>query len=402
MTSRLCSTANVLLMCLAVFIHSPIQAENALQWSPELSAQALPVTSGIPIQISGPISGNLQGEAQSESLVPNQAAGIFGSHAAVSMPLITQLPVSTVPVEPVPGAKTVYPRSFFSEDGTRILEDLQQSPLRPQDLYSTSGAKPLYCVNNPIATFYPPGTVASSICRSFLYLKSDRSKISACTAFFVSSTHVALAGHCVAAGGSKTYLPVLVNGKYGTVCCRAGPSIGVDNCPAGYGFDVLQVTTTSGWFNNGSASNDGALLKVRRPTVATNVGVPLAYGQADQTCPNNTLTYAGYPADNGWLINFLSGCSVEAAERLAFSNTGVRVGCFTPDVTLPAFSFVGSTCGGVSGAPLWNPPTNTVWGIHTQGSPICINSTSNVGFSAITNGNTQWGVSIAALMKAIP
>lgn len=417
MTARASFRACALLLFLALFSHSTTRAEYyAVPSASVLAAQAIVpgLPSGgataIPTEIPVPVAEEVPEQTNPDdpsdapfdlSPDPNLATTVPQSHAAAtSLPLLSELPVGTV--LPAAEVKTVYPKNFVlsPQDTAQDMDEPQQSLPQSSDLSELANAKPLVCSLNPPFTINPYGTKAASICRSYLYMNSNRTKVASCTASFVTSSHVVTAGHCVAA--SRKYLPVAVNGRYGTVCCKTLNNTSADNCPTGYGFDVIQVTTTAGWLNSGAASNDGAVLKVRRPSnVVSGVGVAQKYATASPFCPQNNLTFAGYPGNSGPIINYLSGCQAAWKDRLTFTTTGGIANCVNT-TNLPSYSFLASSCGGMSGGPLINPPTNTIWGIHTQGSPICISRKSYAGFSAITNSNTSWGVSIAALIRAIP
>eukprot|EP00884_Botryococcus_braunii_P015775 jgi/Botrbrau1/2881/Bobra.0036s0024.1 len=114
------------------------------------------------------------------------------------------------------------------------------------------------------------------------------------------------------------------------------------------------------------------------------------------SCPA-TVTYAGFPIRNN-----LWGCNNNWGERLGFSTTTGVISCTTQSDT-PTGRYTGSSCQGMSGGPMWNPSTNIVNGILSQGSLACSTTrTSSVSFAAITNSLLSWGVHVAGLIAAIP
>eukprot|EP00884_Botryococcus_braunii_P021302 jgi/Botrbrau1/7856/Bobra.9_2s0032.1 len=331
------------------------------------------------------------------------------SDAAVAAPLLRQASVGTI--RPVPGAKAVLPKApYVNFTALELFPDstvIEPSPIEQLDPAAPSNAsdtidnvyaKPAVCSNNPGLTLSASGTIVTSTCRAYLYLNAARSSYTMCTAWFVSPTHAALAGHCIADGGTRRYFPVASNGRYGTVCCRTQSNTGPDNCQSGYGFDIVNFVTNIGWYNFGYASNDGAVLKLRRPSnVASGVGVARTFGPPSPFCPSAAVSYAGYPARS----TSLSGCNQAWAERLAVATTSGVASCTTSSGA-PSLAFRGSTCGGMSGGPLWNAATNRVIGIVIQSDIYCNSGRSLTLFSAITSSGTSWGVNVASLIAAVP
>jgi Trypsin len=280
------------------------------------------------------------------------------------------------------------------------LPELQPSPLQTYDPAdgNYSALKPAVCTYNPGLSVSASGTIFSSVCRAYFYSSPDRSRYVRCTAWFVTSTHAALAGHCVADGGSGRFYPYKVNGRYGTVCCLTFPDTGPDNCRSGYGFDIIQMATTSGWLYNGAFSNDGAVLKLRRPSNApNNVGVPLSFEQPNPFCPSGSVSFGGYPGQS----TTFQGCNRAWNERFVSSTTSGPLQC-TTSLGSPSLAFRGSACGGMSGGPMWSTATNYVWGIISQSDIQCPSGRSSTYFAAITNGPTRWGVYLSGLISTVP
>eukprot|EP00884_Botryococcus_braunii_P011015 jgi/Botrbrau1/19915/Bobra.0059s0032.1 len=324
-----------------------------------------------------------------------------GAPAAPSMEHVVPMDA----ILPAPGGKGTNAKPpYLNFTDMEIFPDLTEiepsslAQVQPPSATNSSNAKPAVCGNNPTLNLYASGTSLASTCRAYLYTNSRRTSWSRCTAWFASPTHAVLAGHCIANGGSGRYFPSLVNGRYGTVCCRTRSNTGPDNCEAGYGFDILTFSAASGWLYNNRASNDGAVLKLRRPAnVANGVGVALRYGQPNPFCPTAALQFAGYP---GQTTSF-SGCNQAWSERFAFSTTSGARQC-TMNVGFPSLAFRGSSCGGMSGGPIGIVSTNVQIGILSQGDVYCSSARSNTYFTAISNGGTSWGVNVANLISQVP
>lgn len=309
--------------------------------------------------------------------------------------LATQEPLENV--RPVSGGYGILPLMPFvniSEIDFLPVPDIDDIP-SPSVPSVAPGAKPAVCPENPPMQSFDTDTAMHNTCRAYLYANERRSRWVMCTAWFVSPEHVALAGHCVTKGGTGQYNLVEVDGRFGTVCCRTENKTGPDNCKAGYGFDVVGGVTTCGWFFHDLFSNDGAVLKVKRPSnVPANVGVPLVYGQANPFCTNEQVTYAGYPARS----TRKEGCNKRWGERFHYIRTSGLAQC-TTSINKQSFTWYGSSCGGMSGGPLC---TNTTCiGILSASISECVGGKSVVSFAAISDSNQNWGVNIAGLVSAL-
>eukprot|EP00884_Botryococcus_braunii_P015763 jgi/Botrbrau1/2870/Bobra.0036s0015.1 len=389
----------VLLVCISLSLASVMAQATPSQTSQDPSAHFEPLAGTMnPMSISvkafNPQAQDVSGEVQPSSMA---------AAAAETGPLITTAPDSDL--RPVPGGRAVALESEFNfphmdlpvELGLSNPNPLAQS--EPESASNSSNSKPTICASDPKLTFLGLGSIQSSICRAYFYRDSARSTWTVCTAWFATPTHAVLAGHCIADGGSRTFFPVAVGGRYGTVCCRTQSDTGPDNCQAGYGFNIIDFSTTRGWLNSRLWNNDGAVLKLVRPSPTLGgVGTPLKFGQSgNPSCPA-TVTYAGFPIRNN-----IWGCNNNWGERLGFSTTTGVISCTTQSDT-PTGRYTGSACQGMSGGPMWNPSTNIVNGILSQGSLACSTTrTSTVSFAAISNsGDSSWGVHVAGLIAAIP
>eukprot|EP00884_Botryococcus_braunii_P015768 jgi/Botrbrau1/2875/Bobra.0036s0020.1 len=401
----------VLLVCIFLSLAS-LMAQSVTtpsQTSQDPSAQFDPLK-GIMTPLTIPVEA-FSPQAH-DTLVPGEAqSSAMASAAAEPTPLITTAPGVDRDLPPVPGGKAVVPTTPFQPRVADLPVELEQSnpnPLaqgEPESPSNSSNAKPAVCVSNPALTFFGRGSIQTSVCRAYLYTNSRRDEWSACTAWFVTPTHAVLAAHCVMAEGTgkRPYFPVLVNGRYGTMCCRTQNDTGPDNCEAGYGFKVTRMVTTNGWANRGSWSNDGAVLKLVRPSPTLGgVGAPIKFGQSggqsgSPFCPA-TVAYAGYPASS----SEFEGCNIKWAERLGFATTTGVINCITAAED-PTMQSMGSVCPGMSGGPMFDPSTNIVNGIVSQGHIGCSTTKrSSIWFAAVTNSARSWGVHVAGLVAAIP
>jgi hypothetical protein len=306
-------------------------------------------------------------------------------------------------IVPAPGAKGVFPKAPAINISSLPLSPVSKKRgsalgmILPKTNKSSSTAKPAVCANNPSLSLYGTGTGLTSVCRAYLYANSERTRYTICTAWFVDSTHAVLSGHCVAEGGSGQFSPFDTNGRFGTACCRTQSNTGPDNCESGFGFDITGMTVTSGWIYDNRASNDGAVLKLKRPGNAPdNTGVPLAYTQPDPFCPAGAVVYAGYPSQS----SRFEGCNQDWQERFAFATASGASSCGI-GLTFPSLAFRGSSCPGMSGGPLTSAD-GLAWGILSQSSYDCNGGASTVLFAAISNGGTDWGVDVSALIGSIP
>jgi hypothetical protein len=373
---------------------SPSQDPSALSELEPLVGSLIPES--IPVEFFGPQAQDPI--VESEAQVPGM--GSASPSATSLMNIVVTSPVETL--LPVPGGRGVVPTpphlNFTALTNSRYLPDDNPDPLAqaaPPPPSNSSNAKPAYCPSNPVLSLYPSGTAFASVCRSYLYLNSARSIWGVCTAWFADPTHAVVSGECVAPGGTGTFSPVWVGGRWGTVCCRTQPNTGPDNCQAGYGFDILDFSTTRGWLKSGRATNNGAVLKLRRPNpTAPGVGVALRYGQAPCL---STVSYAGYPV----VDSRFAGCNQAWGERLGVSTTSGNLICKFSG-TDPSLAYRGSTCSGMAGAPMFNPSTSFVSGIQTQTDYACASGRSSTYFVALSNSIQDWGVNLPDLIAAVP
>lgn len=341
---------------------------------------------------------NTEAQASGVRLNAPQTPPLLGSDPGPSL-MVATVPEGTL--EPVLGARKLFPDVApvdISELDRLPLPELGPDPLAcvPLDQLNGSLAKPAVCPGNPAFQSFAEGTAVQSTCQVNLYASKDRRSFVSCSGAFVSPAHFALAGHCVANGGTGRYSVVNVNGRLGTVCCRTNRNTNPDNCATGYGFDVIGVAAPSGWLNRGDYSNDGAVLKVRKPAnVAGGAGTPLRYGAPEPFCFNGPVRYAGYPAQS---ISF-TGCNQAFNNRLHFTDTSGIARCSTSAGTA-SLIYQGSSCPGNSGGPLY-VTDNRVIGIVSQSSTRCSSGVSYTYFAAVTNGGISWGVPVGALITQL-
>eukprot|EP00884_Botryococcus_braunii_P000347 jgi/Botrbrau1/10312/Bobra.0120s0025.1 len=260
---------------------------------------------------------------------------------------------------------------------------------------NTSFAKPAVCSPNPPLQRLP--RQQPSICRLYIYPKSGGGILNRCSGTFISPTHVATAGHCLV----NEYIPgeynlLEVGGRFGEVCCSTNPS-GSNFCAPGEGFDIVGVVATCGYYTNTRQRdfNDGAVLKVRRPA-NSQAGVALPYGPVTPSCPfGTTVMYAGYPAQT----TRSEGCNEAWMEQLVASNTSDLTQC-PQEGSLPKFTYIGSSCGGMSGGPVMLPTTGTIFGILSLADPTCT-PTSQVYFAAVTDNVDLEGVCLSCMVNAL-
>jgi hypothetical protein len=398
----------VVLLCIAILLHASTLL-TAAKPTPAEASQGAP-TQAEPSQFTGSPTSSAtsagqthepdastidQGRAQSSAL---------GSQPARAVHVKTVAPTGRI--VPAPGAKGVFPKGpAFNISSLPLFPVTKKRSsaldmILPKANKSSSAAKPAQCANNPSLGLYGTGTALTSVCRAYLYANSERTLYTMCTAWFVDSTHAALSGHCVANGGSGQFSPVDTNGRFGTVCCLTQPDTGPDNCQSGYGFDIVSISTTEGWIYSNQASNDGAVLKLTRPGNAPDdIGVPLAYTQPDPFCPGVAVVWAGYPSRPSQ-DSPREGCDRDWQERFAFASTSGPTSCVT-GLSSPSLTFQGSSCPGMSGGPLTSADS-LAWGILSQSSQECVGRVSYVLFAAISNGGTDWGVDVSALIGNIP
>jgi hypothetical protein len=230
--------------------------------------------------------------------------------------------------------------------------------------------------------------------------------------WFVDATHVVTAGIAVAPGGTGKYNVFSVKGRYGIVCYASSKTSlipgGPDSCPAQFTFNITKAVTTTGWLSKNQLSNSGAVLKV----VGLTQPATFPYRQANPLCFTDAQIYAAtewsgyvYPSTT------VQGCSsvIDGAPTFytssytAMSQVAGTTTC-TPALDSPYWSFFGGSCAGTLGGPLHSYLAPGYVGILTSISSSCDPSTlkSRVGFTAVTNGGTAWGVAVSRLVAALP
>eukprot|EP00884_Botryococcus_braunii_P003769 jgi/Botrbrau1/13393/Bobra.0194s0023.1 len=278
---------------------------------------------------------------------------------------------------------------------------LPNKAARPWPNPHNASAKAVVCGND---FFWGTGDVVMiPVCRIYMYTNKGGTQYDIYTGWFVDPTHVATTGSAVAAGGSRKYSLFAVNGRYGTVCCAPTGNTPLD-CPAVSSYSIIQAVTTSGWFNKGQISNAGAVLKVVGPTFTATL-----YPTATIACPSFSQVFSGQyqslvlrpSSPSSSLCN--DATIYPANTRKAFAATALPPsGLCSTVLTSPSWSILGGVCAGTLGTPFL-ARDRTIVGLLTYASDTCsaIN-TGTVGFSAISPGNTAWGVAIAKLAAAIP
>jgi hypothetical protein len=345
-------------------------------------------------------------------------ASTFGSHPAVPAPVSHEIPLEQlvaapgrragaafrspelqVPAGSSPLDSAEYPMKLLKSHGTANPE----SKLNPDD-----AAKPSVCGPD-----YPKLAETSSarVCRVYMYRDAAGTSYDRYTGWFVDRTHVVTAGIALANGGSGKYNVFSVNGRYGVVCCGNSlgdpiPGGGPENCPEMYTYNITRGVTTTGWLNKNQISNSGAVLKVNGLTQP-----PLQrYGQANPICLTdvnkvNSL-FIGFPYRSG-----VTGCFF-IADGTAYAfypsyndalNPPTNFNC-SAALDSPYWTYLGGACEGTLGAPFIPADSPAFLGILTYISTSCNDgdNPSRVGFSAITDGGTAWGVAVSKMVAAIP
>eukprot|EP00884_Botryococcus_braunii_P003762 jgi/Botrbrau1/13387/Bobra.0194s0018.1 len=361
-----------------------------------------PVLSPIPITIpEGP-------EPDQEA---NTDAHTLGSHPAAPSADIstvsTELPIEQQPsgkarktLKPQKLSETTSSMLTFSNSAETAAK-LPNKPARPWPNPHNASAKAVVCGSD--FRWSAGRVVIIPVCRIYMYTNKGGTQYDIYTGWFVDPTHVATTGSAVAAGGSRKYSLFAVNGRYGTVCCAPTGNTPLD-CPAVSSYNIIQAVTTSGWFNKGQISNAGAVLKVVGPKFTATL-----YPTATIACPTSNQVYLGQyqslvlqpSSPSSSLCN--DATIYPANSRQAFSSA------FRPPadmcstvLTSPSWAFPGGVCDGTLGTPFLGQD-RTIVGLLTYASDTCsVGNTGTVGFSAISPGNTAWGVAIATLAAAIP
>ena len=186
---------------------------------------------------------------------------------------------------------------------------------------------------------------------------------------------------------------------YGTVCCSPNTDDRPNSCARDAQFDIVNYVTTRGWLN-GNNENDGAVLKVRRQAQTSNgFGIPVPYGDiASRPCQSRPFQWYGFPSQN----QDSDGCSANWQGRFRYSATSQRPDPCPGDNTGSRIQLTGSSCGGMSGGPLYNRVDDYVIGILKASSRGCGDGQSIVQFSQLNFGRGSGGVDINALRDAIP
>lgn len=242
----------------------------------------------------------------------------------------------------------------------------------------------------------------ASECRAYLYKGTNTNTLGTCTAWFIDSTHMVLAGHCVAVGGSKTYSIRNIGGAYGLVCCSTSASDTPTTCATDARFYITTAITTLGWYNSGNENNDGAVIKVSRYS-GTNAGfgVPLSYGSMSAgPCGRRAVQWGGYPSQS----TVQAGCNNNFQGRFRFTAEIASPSTCPPNDSGQAVSYPGSACPGMSGGRLIDSTSGLAVGILARASISCTSaSTSIIDFVQLVNSATvPEGVYLSSMVSAIP
>jgi Trypsin-like peptidase domain len=267
------------------------------------------------------------------------------------------------------------PPRLLHLDFPRKQRDRDQELQPPSETGSASPAGPdrrSVCNTGPRLQDYGQNIPTASICAAYFYVFPNETVYTTCTAWFVRSTLVMTAGHCVAGQGTGRYTAAWGqrNPRYGVVCCYNQPTTSIQTCPQGYGFDIVEIIATNGWLNLGYLGNDGAILRVIPPATGSAMPiVPLSYQRKPGAfCSNAPSYYVGFPLSTGGGI---LGCNVAFQRRMFYSYDLGLLTCQTNVTADPSFTVRGGACGGMSGGPWLSFSDNVVWGILVSGSASC-------------------------------
>lgn len=250
------------------------------------------------------------------------------------------------------------------------------------------------CPNNP-ALARSPTTRHASICRVYVNLPNNFYGI--CSGAFIDANHVLLAGHCVANNGA--FEIIKQDGRWGTVCCAPSSADTPWTCASNAQFNIVNVAVTGGWLG-GNRNNDGALLKVaRQRRTASGFGVPVRWGSIiSNPCPaRRPFEWDGFPATGN-----SQGCNVNWRGRLRYTITTQLPAPCPAANSGTLIQLVGSSCGGMSGGPLWNRVDDFVVAILVSSSISCTNGRGRVQFAQIALRRGVGGVFVQSLRNLIP
>jgi hypothetical protein len=265
---------------------------------------------------------------------------------------------------------------------------------------SGEGAEPeALCANNPVLSASSVTRFASE-CRAYIYIST--STYTECSAWFVDSTHVVTAGHCVAEPGSGQYRTFAIDGAYGIVCCSPGTSGQYRDCASDSRFFISAVVSTTGWVNSGNGENDGAVMKVNRyANTDGGFGVPVPTGSiAAAACGSRAVYWGGFPSQS----TNSGGCNVNFAERYRYTNVQQAPNPCPDAYSGNALTFGGDSCPGMSGGRLLDRASGMAIGILVRSSISCSSSgTSIVEFTQlVNNAGTSGGIFVQGMISAIP
>lgn len=326
------------------------------------------------------------------------------SNAVAGAPSPNNKQIAPAP-QPGPGGAVQTP-------GISPLQVLPSNGSAQSDHNTTSPAsrvKPeALCIDN-VALQTSTVTRFASECRAYLYTSSDTT-VGTCTAWFIDSTHMALAGHCVAVGGSKTYFIRNIGGAYGIVCCSTSTSDDPTTCAADARFYITTAVTTQGWFNNNDGDNDGAVIKVvKYANTGTGFGIPLPYGSISAgPCGNRAIQWGGYPSKSA----DQAGCNTDFQGKFLYTSESASPSTCPPANSGQTISYPGSACPGLSGGRLIDLKSGLAVGILVRASPSCSTipglflrapEVSTVDFvQLINNPTTPRGIYLQSMISAIP
>lgn len=280
------------------------------------------------------------------------------------------------------------------------------SPVASFSISNDSSLEPLaFCANNaPLAG--SENSRRASECRAYMYIIESDYNYFSCSAWFVrDKTHVVTAGHCVAKGGTGTYLVHEFDGAFGIVCCNPAPSDLLYDCAYDAQFYITGVVAPNEWVYQGNDNNDGAVMRVNpSPNTNPGFGVALPTGSISaDPCIERDILWGGFQSKS----DLQQDCGKLYSDKYLYRSSRAReapTSC-PPDNSGNVLLFPGSNCPGMSGGRLLDVATGNNVGLIFGSDDYCNSyGYSRVFFTQLVDTDIEGsgGICVAALVAAIP